>query len=127
MGGFGIDWLTGTLNGYFFKFVKNGTGKAPARLAKFGVIVSLLCKTSRLHVAVSLFSGKSQNVVGTTVAHSVIASCATFLSRISKMIGSEFSIHRVGLFFLGVRVSHTPSGSEIWVSRSDFSLYPFGF
>ena len=65
-GGWAVLELTGTLNGFLFKFVKNGTGKAPARLATFGMIVSLLCKTSRLHVAVSLFSGKSQNVVGTT-------------------------------------------------------------
>lgn len=115
--GGGGEWavleLTVTLNGFLFKFVKNGTGKAPARLAAFGMIISFLCKTSSLHVVVSLFSGKSQNVVGATVTHPVTASCANFLSRISRMMGSEFSIHRVGLIFLGVRVFHTPSGSEI--------------
>ena len=47
---------------------------------------------------------RRQNVIRIKVAHSVIASCATFLSRISRMTGSEFSIHLVGLnFFRGLR------------------------
>ena len=43
-------------------------------------------------------------MVRTTVAHSVIASCATFLSRISRITGSAFSIQPVGLSFSGSEV-----------------------
>ena len=45
---------------------------------------------------------RRQNVVRTSVAKSVNALCATFLSRISRMTGSEFLIHLVHLSFSGV-------------------------
>ena len=101
-------------------------GKAPARLAfnwnKHNLVwfVSFLNKASRFHVAVRLLSYKRrrQNVVRTSVAHSAIASCATLLSRISRMPWSEFPIHhQVGLNFSG-----------LWVFRglrSEFSMSEF--
>ena len=51
-------------------------------LKDFDYIKMLLYKTNRFHVAVRLFSNRSQKtsiVVRTSVAHSAIASFATFL------------------------------------------------
>ena len=47
---------------------------------------------------------RHKNVVRTSVALSFITSCATFLSQISRMTGSEFSLHLVDFSFLGSEV-----------------------
>ena len=72
----------------FFRVWQNGEGPTFARLTwnKAGFMqtkfISLLYKTNRFHVAVHLSSKDHrgrQNVVRTSVTHSAIASCATFL------------------------------------------------
>ena len=81
----------------FIVFAKVGKGRLSLKDFKIrkalSAVVSLLYKTNRFHVAVRLFSNifilfilfiidhrRRQNVVRTSVTHSAIASCATFLS-----------------------------------------------
>ena len=61
-------------------------------------------------------------MVRTSVAQSVIALCAAFLSRISRMTGSEFLIHLVHLSFSGVMWS-----SEVFVTPYKLITFSVNF
>ena len=68
---------------------------------------------------------RRQNVVRTSVAKSVNALCATFLSRISRMTGSEFLIHLVHLSFSGIMWSFRDTLQTTFSINFSFEIFVF--